>query len=114
MMENQLPTENNMSKIDSNELINRFTEICKNKATNNDDLLAGALCTADIVTAVYYYRRYPNVNEFISKYLSNTQDYFQLQWVRSTWTAFSKMSETELSNLVINQITAVDNLNDEQ
>ena len=106
-MENQLP----IGKIDSNELISRFTEICKNKVNNDDDFQAGALCKADIITAVYYYRRHPNVNDFISKYLTNTQDYFQIQWVRSTWTTFSKMSEADLSNIVINQIAA---LNEEQ
>ncbi len=98
-------SRNNILKIDSDELINRFIEICKNKVANNKDSQAATLCTADIVTAVYYYRRYPDVNEFISNYLSNTQDYFQLQWVRSTWTALSKISEVELSNIVINQIT---------
>ena len=91
----------------------RFIFSCKNIAEKCKEA-EPVICSADIVTAVYYYRRYPNVNEFINNFFRSTQNYFQLQWLRSTWTTFSKMSEAELSDIVINQIMLVANSEEEQ
>jgi len=112
-MENKLYLLSDAKVIDSGELIIRFIYHCKSfseKNTNETPLLS----FVDIVTAVYYYRKYPNVDDFISKYLKHNKDYFFLQWVRSTWATLSKMTEEEMSNLVINQIAIVASLIEEE
>lgn len=103
-MENESLQENTL-EIDSHELLTRFVFKCKKDER---------VCAADIVSAVYYYRKYPGVNDFITKFLVNNQDYFQIQWVRSTWNKLSQMSQEELSELVINQINLVANSEEEQ
>lgn len=95
-------------KIDSMELLSRFVISCKNRA-HDKEFKSAALSYADIVTAVYYYRKYPSVDLFISEYLGDIKDYFLLQWVRVTWASLSKMTPLEISDLVINQITLVAN-----
>ena len=112
-MENKLYLLSDAKVIDSGELTIRFIYHCKSfseKKTNETPVLS----FVDIVTAVYYYRKYPNVDDFISKYLKNNKDYFFLQWVRSTWATLSKMTEGEMSNLVINQIAIVASLVEEE
>lgn len=112
-MENNLSLQKETLNIDSHELLLRFILKCKKESENNEnkDLLTSA---ADLVTAVYYYRKYPDADNFISQYLSNSQDYFQIQWVRRTWANLSKLTPDEHSNLVINQISLVANSEEEQ
>lgn len=105
-MEKELNKEYN--KVDSIQLLNRFILSCKKKAEDSD-AYSPLLSFADIVTAVYYYRRYSDVNEFIQKHLKGCGDYFLIQWVRNTWATLSKMTEVEISDLVINQIALVAN-----
>lgn len=100
-------------EIDSLELLIRFVIICKNLAENNE-LKSQLLGSADIVSAVYYYRKFPNVEDFINLFMKNTGEYFQIQWARKTWAEFSRMSHAELSELVINKISFVANLEKEQ
>ncbi len=107
-MENNLPIEETTVTTNAQELIIRFVDLCKTIAQNGGSQIT-PLCTADIVTAVYYYRKHPNVNDFLTKYLNYSQDYFQIQWIRSMWATFKNMSDVELSDLVINQIILVDN-----
>ena len=110
-MDNELPIkqdELSQLTIDDLELLTRFILKCKKEAENKEHK-SHYMCIADLVSAVYYYRKYPDVNEFITKYLANNSDYFQIQWVRNTWNKLSKMTEAELSELVINQIKLVDN-----
>ena len=95
----------NTNQIDWQELLIRFIHSCK-KDTQ--------MYSADIISAVYYYRRYPKAEDFINSFLAENQDYFQIQWVRSTWAYLSKMSDVQLCDLVINQITLVDNSKEEQ
>ena len=95
-------------QIDSMELLSRFILNCKNRV-HEGEFKSPALSYADIVTAVYYYRKYPDPNVFITEYLKDMKDYFLLQWVRATWASLSKMTPTEISELVINQITLVAN-----
>ncbi len=106
-MENNLPIQENTQIIDSMELLTRFLIKCKEELQRDEEKVLVINCSADLVTAVYYYRKYPDVNEFINKYLKNSNNYFHIQWVRATWITFSKMSPEEISNLVINQISAV-------
>ena len=108
-MENNLPIQDNKLQIDSMELLTRFLIQCRADLKKNEDKALIINCCADLVTAVYYYRKYPNVNDFINKYLKNSTDYFHIQWVRTTWASFTKMSEEEVCNLVINQISTVAN-----
>ena len=96
----------NNLKVDSMELLNKFILSCKERAQTSESRSA-LLSYADIVTAVYYYRMFPDVEEFIQKYLKGCADYFLIQWVRNTWASFEKMSPEEICNLVINQITLV-------
>ena len=100
-------------KINPFELLSNFVSECK-KIVREDDYYPTVLCSADILTAVYYYRSYPDVEYFIENIFKFKHNYFQLQWVRSIWARFSKMSDVELSNLVINQITLVAKLGEEQ
>ena len=111
-MENNLPIQENPLQIDSMELLTRFLIQCKEDLKKDEDKALIINCSADLVTAVYYYRKYPNVNDFINKYLKNSIDYFHIQWVRTTWASFAKMSEEEICNLVINQISTVANSNE--
>jgi len=112
-MENELYMLKDSHSIDSQELLTRFIYSCK-KTVKDNGSKSPLLSFADIVTAVYYYRKYPDINQFVVKYLTECQDYFMLQWVRSTWASLDKMSPEEISNLVINQITLVANSIDEQ
>lgn len=107
-MEHELHISKNTLEIDSLELLIRFILMCKNEA-EKDGLQAPLLCSADIVTAVYYYRRYPNVDAFLEKFMKTSSDYFHIQWARSSWAHFSKMTQAELSDLVIYQISLVAN-----
>ena len=100
-------------KINSFDLLANFVTQCK-KIVRNDDYYPTTLCSADILTAVYYYRLYPDVEYFIENIFKFKHNYFQLQWVRTIWTRFSKMADAELSELVINQITLVAKLEEEQ
>lgn len=90
--------------IDSLELLNRFTDAAK-KDAEDSELASSIISSIDIVTAIYYFRMYSSVEDFLQKHLSGSTDYFLLQWVRSTWDRFSKMSEEELSNLCIEQLS---------
>lgn len=112
-MEKNTYLQKNSLEIDSLELLIRFLLKCKNDAHKNEHKSKFISSCADIVAAVHYYRRYPNVNDFISKYLKDKENYFQLQWARVTWASLSKMTEAEISNLVINQIYLVDNSEEE-
>lgn len=112
-MENELPIQNEEIKINSFELLSNFVSQCK-KIVRDGDYYPSALCSADILTAVHYYRLYPDVEYFIEHIFKFKNNYFQLQWVRSIWSRFRAMSEAELSNLVINQITLVAQLEEEQ
>lgn len=102
-MDNEIDTNNKPLAIDSQELLFRFIVSCQNSFEKNS-LKYSLLSCADIVSAVHYYRKYPNVNEFINTYVRDKKDYFKIQWIRSTWATFSNMTEEELSNLIINQI----------
>ncbi len=108
-MENNLPVEKEPLKVSTQELITRFVDFCKFLSKDCKEGKSIPLCTADIVTAVYYYRKHQDVNEFLTKYITYNQDYFQIQWIRSMWSTFQNMTAVELSDLVINQITSVDN-----
>lgn len=98
--------EKNKEAIDSQELLIRFNLDC-NKKAQNSELKSLALYSSDIVSAVHYFRKYPDVGEFIERFLKNNKEYFQIQWVRSTWNKLSQMSQEELSEVVINQINFV-------
>ena len=100
-------------KINPFELLSNFVSECK-EIVKNDDYYPTALCSADILTAVYYYRLYPDVEYFIENIFKYKNNYFQLQWVRSVWSKFKSMTEDELIDLVINQITLVAKLEEEQ
>ena len=111
-MENNLPIRDNQLQIDSMELLTRYLIQCKSELKKNKDYALLINYSAEIVTAVYYFRQYPDINEFINKYLKKRNDYFYIQWIRTTWASFGKMSEEEISNLVINQIPTVANSED--
>ena len=98
--------------IDSLELLIRFLIICKNKAQNSE-FKTQILSCADFVTAAHYYLQFPNVDDFLNGYMTSDVDYFQIQLIRKTWMEISKLNQTELSDLVINRINFVANL-DEQ
>ena len=100
-------------KINPFELLSNFVSECK-EIVRDDDYYPTALCSADILTAVYYYRLYPDVEYFLENIFKLKQNYFQMQWVRSIWSRFSKMTEAELSEIVINQIMLVAKLAEEQ
>ena len=108
-MEKEQSLQKNTLEIDSLELLIRFLIKCKGDAQKNESKSKTITSCSDIVAAIYYYRRYPDVTDFIQKYMKSKEDYFQLQWARATWAALSKMSESEISNLVIYQIQLVDN-----
>ena len=107
-MEQNLQSGNLSQNINSIELLTRFVSECK-EASQGQDYYPISLCSADILTAVYYYRFFPDVDEFIELAFKSRNNYFHLQWVRSMWNKLSKMSEAEVSNLVIKQITTVAN-----
>ncbi len=111
-MENEFPVQSEEVTINSFELLTNFVAQCK-KTVRNNDYYPTALCSADILTAVYYYRLYPEVDYFIANVFNFKHNYFQLQWVRSVWSRFNKMTEAELSELVINQIALVAKLEEQ-
>lgn len=96
-------------EIDSFELLIRFLQKCKNDIEKDGPRSDFISACADIVTAVYYFRKHPNVNDFIEKYLKDKENYLQLQWARTTWDKLSKMTNIEISDLVIKQIQIIDN-----
>lgn len=112
-MENEIKPIKDPLSIDSFQLLSKFITQCK-EISKDHDYYPTPLCSADILTAVYYYRIFPNVNEFIEKIYKSRSNYFQLQWIRSTWQKLSRMNEPELSELVINQISSVANFNEQQ
>ncbi len=106
-------TESEGVKINPFELLSNFVSECR-KIVREDDYYPTVLCSADILTAVYYYRLYPDVEYFLENIFKFKENYFQMQWVRSIWSRFSKMTEVELSEIVINQIMLVAKLAEEQ
>lgn len=100
--------QKNKLEIDSLELLIRFLTICKNES-DTTEFKAELDCTVDVVTAVYYFRRYPNVEDFINEHMKNSSNYFQIQWARKIWQEFSQKSQAELSDLAINRISLVAN-----
>ena len=112
-MENELPIQSGEGKVNSFELLSNFVTQCK-KIVKEDDYYPTTLCSADILTAVYYYRMYPDVEYFIENIFKFKHNYFQIQCVRDMWQRFAKMTDAELSELVINQITLVAKLGEEQ
>ena len=106
--------QNNKLKIDSFELLIKFLQKCKSDSEANESRASIISSCADIIAAAYYYRKFPNVNDFIEKYLKNKENYFYFQWARSTWSKFGKMTDAELSNLVINQILTIDNFEEDE
>ena len=112
-IENELSVQSEEVEINSFELLAGFVSECK-KIVREDDYYPTVLCSADILTAVYYYRLYPDVEYFIENVFKFKHNYFQLQWVRSIWLRFGKMTDAELSELVINQIILVAKLGEEQ
>ena len=112
-MDNELTLHNNSLDIDSHELLLRFIFSCQNEKKDSE-LKMSLLSSADIVSAVYYFRKYPNVNDFLEACLKNSNDYFKIQWIRSTWADLEKLNPSGLSDLVIKQISLVANLEKEQ
>ena len=113
-MDNELPIkESNILEVDYLELLTRIILSC-NDLSQSDPSKTESIKAADIISAAYYFRRYPDVDDFIEKFLKKHNDYFQLQWIRSAWSKFHKLSEEELSELVIDQICLVANLEEEQ
>lgn len=110
-MENNLPIKEETLEIDSNELLLRFIMKCTKNDTS--EFAASKTSSANLVSAVYYFRKYPDINEFLSKHLKDTKDYFLIQWTRTTWAKLSSMTEEEVCELVINQISLVDNSEEE-
>lgn len=108
-MENNYPLKENALEIDSYELLIRFLLKCKIDSEKDEPRAKFISSCADIVTAIYYYRRYPDVNDFINKYLKSKKNYFHLQWARNTWATLSKLTDTEVTEIVINQISIIDN-----
>ena len=113
MKERERNLESEKVKINTFELLSNFVSECK-QIVRSDDYYPTVLCSADILTAVYYFRMYPDVNYFIENIFKFKQNYFQLQWVRAVWQKFSEMTDAELSDLVINQIMLVAKLAEEQ
>ena len=64
-MENNLTTKDEVLGIDSNELLLRFIIECSNN--QNDDFSATKSSSANLVSAVYYFRKYPDINQWILK-----------------------------------------------
>jgi len=112
-MNNEVDFKQGQLNVDSFELLIRFILECRDKA-EKDDSAYPLFDSANLVTAIYYFRRYADVNEFLEQFVKSSNDYFQIQWVRSTWAYLNKMSEAELCDLVINQITLVANSKEEQ
>lgn len=113
-MDSNKSIQNNNLTIDSFELLIRFLQKCKSDSESNENRASVISSCADIIAAAYYYRKFPNVNDFIEKYLKDKEDYFYLQWARSTWAKFSKMTEPGLSEVVINQILTIDNFEEDE
>ncbi len=104
-----LPIKEETLAVDSSELLLRFIHECtntKNKIENEENPL---LTSANLVSAVYYYRRHPNIEEFLNMILKDSKDYFMIQWIRTTWDKLSSMTEEEICDLVINNISIVAN-----
>lgn len=111
-MGNEVDFKQGQLNVDSFELLVRFILECKDKV-EKDDSAYPLFDSANLVTAVYYFRKYADVNEFLEQFVKSSNDYFQIQWIRSAWTRFSNMSQEELSNLVINQISSIDKVHEE-
>ena len=107
-MGNELNTQGNTLEIDSLELLVRFIIMCKNRAEESE-LKLHFIANADLVSAVYYYRKYPNIDDFLNIHMKDNADYFQIQLARQAWAEFSIMTQAELSDFVINKISLVDN-----
>lgn len=112
-MEDELHMKDKMERIDSLELLVRFNLDCQKKAKETELKSHLGFCS-DLVSAVYYFRRYPDVEVFINSYLKNSPNYFQIQWVRATWAHLNKLTKEGLSDLVINQISFIANLEEAQ
>ena len=112
-MDNELQSKNKSLSIDSLELLSRFVSECK-ETSKKHDYYPTPLCSADILTAIYYFRIFPDINEFLEKIYKCKNNYFQLQWVRSMWQKFNKLNEQEVSELVIKQINSVANFTEQQ
>lgn len=108
-MEINPENQNKTLEIDSFELLIRFLQKCKNTIEIDEPRAHFISACADIVTAIYYYRKYPYVNDFIEKHLKDKENYFQVQWARSTWRKLSKMTTAEMCELVIKQVQMIDN-----
>jgi len=111
-MNNEVDFKQGQLNVDSFELLIRFILECRDKA-EKDDSAYPLFDSANLVTAIYYFRRYADVNEFLEQFVKSSNDYFQIQWVRSAWARFNNMSQEELSDLVINQISSIDKVHEE-
>ena len=65
-MENDLSLDQDALKIDQSEVLIRYVASCR-KLSEESKFKISLTCSADIVAAVYYYRKYPDVNKFISE-----------------------------------------------
>ena len=99
-MDHELEQRQNL-EIDSLELIVRYALICEESGG-----------CPDIVTAIYYFRRYPNVHDFINEHVkecSGDKNYeTKVQWLKIIWTYLSTMGDMELSDLIIKEISQAD------
>ena len=99
-MEHELDQIKNL-EIDTLELTIRYALMCEESGG-----------CPDLVTAVYYFRRYPNVHDFINdhvkEHFNNTNCESKVQWLKIIWTYLSTLDDTELSNLVIKEILQAD------
>lgn len=111
-MGNEVDFKQGQLNIDSFELLIRFVLECKNKI-EKDDSAYPLFDSANLVIAVYYFRKYPDINEFLEQFVKSSNDYFHIQWIRSTWARFSSMTNEELSLLVMNQICSIDKVQEE-
>ena len=108
-MDNNLPIQEESLLINSHELLVKFILAYTNEGKNTADLNKETITCANTVSAIYYFRKFPNVEDFINNHLKINKDYFMIQWIRSTWAKYAAMTSEELSDLVINQLTLVDN-----
>ncbi len=104
-----LPIHQETLNINSHELLVKYVLASTEDGQNCDGSKKELISAANTVSSIYYFRKFPNVEDFIRVHLAKCNDYFLIQWVRNTWLELGAMTSEELSELVINKLTSVDN-----
>jgi hypothetical protein len=85
-------------------LLERFLSDCQALAEESPDDPFSFTYVADTIAAIYYYREYSSIENFLSAN-GDQIDNERTEWVRYMWRTLDSMTEEQIANVIIESLT---------